>query len=70
MTAVAKVSSRRPVTIPKEICERMGGRPGQKIPFVPRIDGFIAEPAPEREELAGMARCANAEDCQDRKDRV
>jgi AbrB family looped-hinge helix DNA binding protein len=61
MTAASTLSSKYRVSIPKAVRERVAWRPGQKIAFIARADGILMVPIPEREALAGMARCANPE---------
>ena len=56
MSATATVSSKFQVFIPKEVRERMGLRPGQKVAFIARIEGMLMVPVPERDEIPGMAR--------------
>ncbi len=69
MTGVSTLSSKYKVSIPKDVCERMGWRPGQKIAFLQKIEGIVMVRVPERDELAGIARGANPEGYRDRKDR-
>jgi AbrB family looped-hinge helix DNA binding protein len=69
MSATATVSSKFQIAIPKEVRERMGLRPGQKVAFIARLDGVMMVPVPTREDLLGMARGANPEGYRDRDDR-
>lgn len=69
MSATATISSKFQIAIPKEVRERMGLRPGQKVAFIARLDGVMMVPVPEREELHGIARGANPEGYRDRSDR-
>ena len=69
MSASATVSSKFQISIPKEVRERLGLQPGQKIAFIAKPEGFLIVPVPRREDLAGMARGANTEDYRDRNDR-
>jgi AbrB family looped-hinge helix DNA binding protein len=69
MTASATLSSKYQISIPKEVRERMGWKPGQKIAFIAKADGILLVPIPEREALAGIARGANPEGYRDRNDR-
>jgi AbrB family looped-hinge helix DNA binding protein len=66
---ISKISSKYQVSIPKTVRERMAWCPGQKIAFIAKADGVLMVPVPEREALAGMARCANPEGYRDRNDR-
>jgi len=69
MTRPSPLSSKYKVSIPKDVCERMGLRPSQKVAFIAKAAGILMVRVPEREELAGMARGANIEGYRDRKDR-
>ena len=69
MTATATVSSKFQIAIPKEVRERLGLRPGQKVAFIAKLDGVMMVPVPRREDLMGMARGANPEGYRDRNDR-
>ena len=44
-------------------------RPGQKVAFIAKPEGFVIVPVPNREDLVGIARGANTEDYRDRNDR-
>ena len=61
MSATATVSSKFQISVPKEVREQMALRPGEKIAFIAKPEGFRIVPAPKREEFAGMARGANIE---------
>jgi AbrB family looped-hinge helix DNA binding protein len=69
MSATATVSSKYQIAIPREVRDRMGLRPGQKVAFIATIDGVMMVPVPERDEMAGIARGANPEGYRDRNDR-
>jgi AbrB family looped-hinge helix DNA binding protein len=69
MSAVATVSSKFQISIPKEVRDHFGLRPGQKVAFIAKPEGFLIVPVPKREDLAGMARGANTEGYRDRNDR-
>jgi bifunctional DNA-binding transcriptional regulator/antitoxin component of YhaV-PrlF toxin-antitoxin module len=69
MTGPSTLSSKYKVSIPKDLCGRMGLRPGQKVAFIKNAAGVLMVRVPEREELAGMARGANPKGYRDRKDR-
>lgn len=69
MSATATVSSKYQVAIPREVRDRMGLKPGQKVAFIATIDGVMMVPVPERDEIAGIARGANPEGYRDRNDR-
>ena len=69
MSAIATVSSKFQISIPKEVRDHLGLRPGEKVAFIAKPEGFLIIPAPKREDLAGMARGANIEGYRDRNDR-
>ena len=69
MSAIATVSSKYQVSIPKEVRDQLALRPGQKVAFIAKPEGVLIVPVPEREALAGMARGANPEGYRDRDDR-
>ena len=69
MSAIATVSSKFQISIPKEIRDHLSLRPGEKVAFIAKREGFLIVPVPKREDLAGMARGANTEGYRDRNDR-
>ena len=69
VSAIATVSSKFQISIPKEVRDHLGLRPGEKVAFIAKPEGFLIIPAPKREDLAGMARGANIEGYRDRNDR-
>jgi AbrB family looped-hinge helix DNA binding protein len=69
MSAIATVSSKFQISIPKEVREQMALRPGEKVAFIAKPEGFLIVPVPKREDLAGMARGADIEGYRDRNDR-
>ena len=69
MSTIATVSSKFQISIPKEVRDQLGLRPGEKIAFIAKPEGFLIVPVPKREDLAGIARGANTEGYRDRNDR-
>ena len=69
MSAIATVSSKFQISIPKEVRDQLGLRPGQKVAFIAKPEGFVIVPVPKREDLAGIARGADTEGYRDRNDR-
>ncbi len=69
MTAITKLSSKFQISIPKEVREQEGWKPGQRFVFLPRSGGFVLVPVPEPNELFGIAKGANPEGIRDRRDR-
>ena len=70
MSATATVSSKFQISTAREVRERMGLCPGQKVAFIAKVEGVLMVPVPEREEVAGMARGANPKGYRDRNDSV
>ncbi len=64
----AKISSKYQVSIPKEVRDRQGWKPGQELMFVPRGDNVVLVPLPERDDLFGVARGAKTDNYRDRDD--
>jgi AbrB family looped-hinge helix DNA binding protein len=69
MSAIATISSKFQISIPKEVRDHLAPRPGEKVAFIAKPEGFLIVPVPKREALAGMARGANLENYRDRNDR-
>jgi AbrB family looped-hinge helix DNA binding protein len=68
MNAVT-LSSKFQISIPKEVRESQGWKPGQKFAFVPRGGGYELVPVPKLDELFGSMKGANPKDYRDRNDR-
>jgi len=56
MGYVAKVTSKRMVTIPAKLMRKYGIREGMKVKFVERGDGILMVPIPDLEDLWGVDR--------------
>jgi AbrB family looped-hinge helix DNA binding protein len=69
MSTIATVSSKFQIPIPKEVRDHLALRPGEKVAFIAKPEGFLIVRVPKREDLAGMARGANTEGYRDRNDR-
>jgi AbrB family looped-hinge helix DNA binding protein len=69
MTAVATLSAKFQISIPKAVREEQQWRAGQEFVFVPKGKGVLLMPVPELEQLAGIARGAQAKGYRDRVDR-
>jgi AbrB family looped-hinge helix DNA binding protein len=69
MTAVAILSSKFQISIPKSVREAEGWMPGQKFVFLPKGAGFVLMPVPKSEDLAGSAKNANPDGYRDRQER-
>ena len=68
MTAIAKLSSKFQISIPKEVREQEGWKPGQRFVFIPKGKGVLVMPVPDVEDIFGIASGANGEDYRDRSD--
>jgi len=69
MTAIATLSSKFQISIPKAVREEKHWRAGQEFVFIPKGKGVLVMPVPELDELAGIAAGACKDDYRDRKDR-
>ncbi len=63
------LSPKYQVSIPKAVREQLAWKPGQKLVFIPKGNGVLMMPAPERDELVGIARGVKIESYRDRSDR-
>jgi AbrB family looped-hinge helix DNA binding protein len=68
MNAVT-LSSKFQISIPKEVRESQGWKPGQKFAFIPRGRGVELVPVPKLEDIIGIAEGADPSDYRDRYDR-
>ena len=69
MTAIATLSSKFQISIPKKVREQEGWKPGQRFVFIPKGKGVLVMPVPEVEEIFGIAKGANPKNYRDREDR-
>lgn len=69
MSATATLSSKFQISIPKSVREAQHWRAGQEFVFIAKGKGVLVMPVPTPEELAGIARGANASQYRDREDR-
>ena len=70
MNAIATLSSKFQISIPKEVREKEGWKAGQRFVFIPKGAGYILVPVPRLDDLLGIAKGANPENYRDRNDRV
>ncbi|MBS0465125.1 MAG: AbrB/MazE/SpoVT family DNA-binding domain-containing protein [Proteobacteria bacterium] len=70
VTATATLSSKFQISIPKAVREQQHWQAGQEFVFIPKGKGVLVMPVPERKQLAGIARGANAGGYRDRLDRA
>jgi AbrB family looped-hinge helix DNA binding protein len=69
MAAVATLSSKYQISIPKAVREEQHWEAGQEFVFIPKGTGVLVMPVPELKQLAGIAKGANSTGYRDRKDR-
>lgn len=69
MKATATLSSKYQISIPKAVREQQQWHSGQEFVFIPKGEGVLIMPVPERDELAGIAKGAKTDFSRDRKDR-
>jgi AbrB family looped-hinge helix DNA binding protein len=69
MSAVATLSSKYQISIPKAVREAQKWEAGQEFVFIPKGSGVLVMPVPEFAELSGLAKGSKAERYRDRKDR-
>jgi AbrB family looped-hinge helix DNA binding protein len=70
MSAQARLSSKFQISIPKEVREAQQWRAGQRFVFIPKGAGVMVMPAPELNDLRGIAQGADTDGYRDRKDRI
>ncbi|MGL4810344.1 MAG: AbrB/MazE/SpoVT family DNA-binding domain-containing protein [Beijerinckiaceae bacterium] len=63
------LSAKYQISVPKEVRESQGWKPGQKLAFIPSGLGYKLVPVPEPSDLVGALRGVTARDYRDRKDR-
>ncbi len=68
MNAVT-LSSKFQISIPKEVRESQGWKPGQKFAFVPRGGGYELVPVAKLKDLRGIAKGADTTNYRDRYER-
>lgn len=69
MAATATLSSKFQISIPKSVREEQRWEAGQEFVFVVKGKGVLLIPAPELQQLAGIAKGTNKRGYSDRKDR-
>ena len=69
MAAVATLSSKYQISIPKAVREEQHWEAGQEFVFIPKGNGVLVMPVPELKQLAGLAKGAKVTGYRDRKDR-
>lgn len=66
----AKLSAKYQISIPKAVRTARHWQAGQEFAFIPKGEGVMLMPIPNRKDLAGLARGAKPEDYRDRTDRA
>lgn len=66
----ATLSSKFQISIPKSIRTARQWRAGQVFAFIPKGEGMLLVPVPERQTLSGLARGANRRGYRERTDRT
>lgn len=69
MTAIATLSGKFQISIPKAVRDEQRWQAGQEFVFIPKGTGVLLMPVPEFEQLAGIAKGAKTHSVRDRKDR-
>ncbi|MBF0093348.1 MAG: AbrB/MazE/SpoVT family DNA-binding domain-containing protein [Alphaproteobacteria bacterium] len=65
----ARLSSKYQISIPKAVRATRNWQAGQEFAFIPKGEGLLLVPVPERGDLFGLARGAKPEGGRDREDR-
>ncbi len=60
------LSSKYQISIPKEVRESQGWKPGQKLTFVPSGRGYVLVAVPTADEIRGIGKDWNPEGYRDR----
>jgi AbrB family looped-hinge helix DNA binding protein len=67
--AIATLSAKFQISIPKAVRESNHWRAGQEFAFLPKGRGVLVMPVAELDELVGLARGANTQTVRDRIER-
>lgn len=69
MGAVSKLSAKYQISVPKEVREKEGWKPGQELAFIKSGAGYRLVPVTDFESLRGIAKGANPEGYRDEESR-
>ena len=69
MNSTATLSEKFQISIPKAVRDEQRWQAGQEFVFIPKGQGVLLMPAPELEQLAGIAKGAKTRGVRDRADR-
>ena len=67
--STATLSSKFQISVPKDVREALGLKPGQKLAFINTGTGMRLVPQPTAAELVGIMRGANTEGVRERDER-
>lgn len=67
--STATLSSKFQISVPKDVREALGLKPGQKLAFINTGTGMRLVPQPTVQDLVGIARGANTDGLRDRDER-
>ena len=69
MNAVATLSAKFQISVPKAVRDEQRWQAGQEFVFIPKGKGVLLMPVPELAQLAGIVKGAKTFDYRDRSDR-
>jgi AbrB family looped-hinge helix DNA binding protein len=69
MAALATLSEKFQISIPKAVRDELRWQAGQEFVFIPKGKGVLLMPVPELAHLSGIAKGAKTHSIRDRKDR-
>ena len=69
MAAIATLSQKFQISIPKAVRDEQRWQAGQEFVFIPKGKGVLMMPVPQAEQLAGLVKGAKTHAVRDRKDR-
>ena len=69
MTAIATLSGKFQISIPKAVREAQHWQASQEFVFIPKAKGVLLMPVSELQRLGGLIKGAKAHAVRDRKDR-
>ena len=67
---LATLSAKFQISIPKAVRTAQQWRVGQVFAFIPKGEGMLLVPVPQREDLTGLVKHAKVDDYRDRTDRI
>lgn len=69
MNAIATLSVKFQISIPKAVRDEKHWQAGQEFVFIPKGQGVLLLPVPELTQLSGIAKSAKTRTVRDREDR-